>query len=548
MTNSETFKNIVAALIALIVGLVIFQTYNIFVNRTVSWILVKGQFSQDTKVEFFSTTDGINPAPLDSVFVKGKSGIQQAGSNRVNAPWEKLKLVFTNNSDQPNSTVNISSVIIYRAYNDNLVINANQFDSFFDLSSPSVTSNSDSLAIANAGNVNALVSKQTISKPEPMIAFAWALLFSFAVYFIIKHAHWSAIPAFSDMNLGRDISNKHEFGIINGLRGLAALLVLFSHTAPGFHAVQVGLALLFVISGFLLTKPFVIDPGKIYSYYNIEVYLTKRLKRILPMYYLYIFLIYVVALKIDVALRHFIFVQAEGHLWPMTQIFAFYFLLPFILLITSALYRIARILPIVVLALVCYYWIVKMGRWMPFYNGVYYHPFFLYAFLMGVIGSYLQYGFLASSNTLQNIFNRFRWPIGIIALITAVLTIAWSAPVKPPQFILPYISQFYVKCLACLALILFAVNNRNTIYSWIMSNWLFRSVGIVGFSFYILHGLGMQIVLAVQKQLLAMPNPSERSWSFMLMTFVVTYVMSVITYSYVERPFFGFRKRKNNVE
>lgn len=548
MATNKIFKTTIAAFIALTVGIVIFQTYNIFINRNISWILLKGQFIQDTKVEFYSLTDGLDPVLIDSIEVKGKTSLQQAGSHRLNVPWDKLKISFVNNSDTQNTSVAVYSIKIHRTYGKDTYIGANQFHSFFDLTSQVQSPNKQYLKISNASDVESLISAQPLSPTQPLRALTLALLFTLATFFIIKHGLWSSIPAFSDMALGRDISSSHEFGIINGLRGLAALLVLFSHTAPGFHAVQVGLSLLFVISGFLLTKPFVIEPAKIFSYYNIEVYLTKRLKRILPMYYLYIFIIYVVALKVDVALRHFIFMQAEGHLWPMTQIFAFYFLLPFILLITSALYRVARILPVILLSVVCYLWITKMGKWMPFYNGVYYHPFFLYAFLMGVIGSYLQYGFIGNNGSIQNLFNKLRWPIAVTALIITVLTIAWSAPIQPPKFVLPYISQFYIKCLACLVIILLAVNNRNTIFSWIMSNWLFRSVGIVGFSFYILHGLGMKIVLAIQSQLLAIPNPSERSWSFMLMTFAVTYILSVITYSYVERPFFGFRKRKNNVE
>ena len=97
-------------------------------------------------------------------------------------------------------------------------------------------------------------------------------------------------------------------------------------------------------------------------------------------------------------------------------------------------------------------------------------------------------------------------------------------------------------------ILLLSLNTVGTWFNAFMSNWLFRSVGIVGFSFYILHGLGMQIVINVQQQLFNIPDPSHRSWWFTLMAFLVTYLMSVITYSYVERPFFGFRKRANNVE
>jgi len=71
-------------------------------------------------------------------------------------------------------------------------------------------------------------------------------------------------------------------------------------------------------------------------------------------------------------------------------------------------------------------------------------------------------------------------------------------------------------------------------------------VGVIGFSFYILHGLGMQIFEQLQIQYFGSANPGGRSWAFMLGAFCVTYVMSVVSYSFVERPFFGYRGKNTN--
>ena len=49
-----------------------------------------------------------------------------------------------------------------------------------------------------------------------------------------------------------------------------------------------------------------------------------------------------------------------------------------------------------------------------------------------------------------------------------------------------------------------------------------------------------------QQIFLGIPNPSERSWEFFFASLVVTYIMSLITYSYVERPFFGFKKIRSS--
>ena len=244
------------------------------------------------------------------------------------------------------------------------------------------------------------------------------------------------------MSLGNKISSSAEFDSINGIRGLAALMVLFSHTAPGWEALQIGLGLLFVISGFLLAKPFVLNNSKIYNLDYLERYVTKRLKRILPMYYLFVFITYVLTFKFDVALRHFLFVQAEGHLWPMTQIFAFYMLLPFILMISCAAHKLHRLLPLILLAIAVYCAITMMTGWKPFFNGLYHHEFALFAFLMGVLASYIQYDWLSKIEFMRTGNRLIRELVGVFALVLTVLAILWSAPMKPGPEIFKYISQF----------------------------------------------------------------------------------------------------------
>ena len=140
-----------------------------------------------------------------------------------------------------------------------------------------------------------------------------------------------------------------------------------------------------------------------------------------------------------------------------------------------------------------------------------------------------------------------RWSREVLGIVAGLITfyiIAWSAPMKPSPEIFHWVSQFWLKSIVSAAIILLALNTPKTIYQRLISNWLFRSVGVIGFSFYILHGLGMQIFEQIQIQYLASPNAGERSWEFLLGSFCVSYIMAVITYSFVERPFFGYREKK----
>ena len=291
--------------------------------------------------------------------------------------------------------------------------------------------------------------------------------------------------------------------------------------------------------GFLLTKPFVVDPQRIFSLKNIEVFITKRIKRILPMYYVYVFILFGVSFDLESLIRHLIFLQADGHLWPMTQIFVFYMLLPLILIITSAARSIHRIAPPVLLIIACYFGVTSLGDWTPFYNGRSFKEFFLYAFLLGVLSAYIQFDWIARMPALSK---KMLSIIGVFALSVTVLSILWSAPMRPNNIVGHFVAMSWVKAVLSSFIIVLSFNSFGTISHKIMTNPLFRSVGVIGFSFYLLHGLGMGIFTEILRLYYANPIiAGERTWLFVVGSFCVTYPLAVFAYSYIERPFFGQR-------
>ncbi|MEE8508864.1 MAG: acyltransferase family protein, partial [Myxococcota bacterium] len=87
----------------------------------------------------------------------------------------------------------------------------------------------------------------------------------------------------------RDIVNKQptagpNLDALDGIRGLAVLLVLASHT--GAFQLQghggVGVWLFFGLSAFLLTMPFAARPERAASWPDLRHYFARRLRRILP--------------------------------------------------------------------------------------------------------------------------------------------------------------------------------------------------------------------------------------------------------------------------
>ncbi len=520
------------------------------VQETTARVIIKGYFYQDTLVEIYRVSESEKRQLFDSFTIPGQNRRyeQRQGSDNINMPLRELEIRFTKTgprtiADQKLNSV-LTSIQLIKPFQTHFFFNGENVAKFFVANEGELRNNGE-LIFESQGKSVTVNSISEIGRTGWQVVAGIPLLFFFGVLLLARSSRLLSLPAFSDIALGNKISTSREFDTINGLRGMAALLVLLSHTAPGFEALQMGLALLFVISGFLLSKPFVLDNTKIFSWANIEHYLTKRLKRILPMYYFYVFLIYVVALKFDTALRHFFFVQGEGHLWPMPQIFTFYMLLPLVLLATSLCHRLHRFLPITVLVTAIYFAFTSMRGWTPYYNGSGYQQFFLFSFLIGVLASYLQYDLLTKPNIVNTGARWRQETFGLVALLFTFFAIAWSAPLVAPTAIFNWLSQFWVKCLSCGLIILMALNTPNSFYRKIVSNWLFRSVGVIGFSFYILHGLGMQLFEQIQIQYFGVSSGAERSWVFVIGSFSITYCMAILSYSLIERPFFGYRAERS---
>lgn len=518
-----------------------------YFSSTIGRIVLEGKFPVGgvVTIEFENFFGGVVKEKIEFAKIPLRDK-QRVSTHRVNAPVKHVRMEFwldDGKTPAARAVVNLYDVHIDQPFAGSSVISKANLPLFF--SSDSFFGGRDAfIQLTKKSDQTSLSATLESRQSLPQAAWYWAAFPAFFVTFlfflVVRNHRWKDIPAIRDMGLGRHISSTSEFDMINGIRGLAALLVLFSHAAPGFEAVNMGIAILFVISGFLLSKPFVIDSDAIFNGRTIERYLVKRIKRILPMYYSFIFITYVLTLDFNTALRNFLFVEASGHLWPMTQIFTFYMLLPVVLLLTSLLFRIHKALPIVILCAASFLWLEYFSNWQPYYNGRYFKEFYLYAFLLGVAGAYLHF-----STPQTTWFDRLPSSIAGLVLVLLLTAVAWSAPLDPPSIIKPIIVSFYGKCVISLLLIIALLRLSKTWIRWVIANPLFRSVGVIGFSFYLLHGLGMQLANHFLTAIAGIEPSDTRSWTLTLFAFAITYLMSLLTYSYIERPFFGYRERRS---
>ncbi|MDX2308301.1 MAG: acyltransferase [Hyphomicrobium sp.] len=133
---------------------------------------------------------------------------------------------------------------------------------------------------------------------------------------------------------------------LDGLRGLAALLVVVSHFAElagvkvlGSGAAQIGVMIFFALSGYLMGHLYFSAPPTID---NVARFFQRRTARVLPLYYLLVLSslavtlvavhwhYWIYPLKLDAALLHLIPIHGTSVLWTIPVEIHFYLLFPVI--------------------------------------------------------------------------------------------------------------------------------------------------------------------------------------------------------------------------
>jgi len=173
---------------------------------------------------------------------------------------------------------------------------------------------------------------------KPLMSRPWGLIlgipFPFALFFFfyLEQKSWPKIVLFDNLSEKRPATGCN-IDSLDGLRGLAAIMVVADHCWGRFTGLGAGGVLIFMaLSGFLLARPFASDPSRIVSLEKIKQFYARRCRRVLPAYYAYIIVVYLLAGRFDIAIKHFLFLQGAGHLWVIPQEIMFYLLIPFVLL------------------------------------------------------------------------------------------------------------------------------------------------------------------------------------------------------------------------
>ena len=431
------------------------------------------------------------------------------------------------------------------------------------------------------------------------IAWVLPLAHTFIFFLFLTRFKFREYPAFADIS-GKVSSSGTNYGALDGMRGLAALTVLGEHTGIFKGTGWLGILWFFCLSGFLLSMPFVQEPKRAVSFSYMCGYIARRLKRVLPMFYVMITLLFLFRGRVVEAFRHYCFVQADGVLWTVPQELFFYFWLPFIMLavylcchaggrlsaaalIFGVMLFAFRTLPIrwtpveycfwgcfIALCLIVLFSgrAIDVGKALAalvlleltyisfrylsmdvigFYgNGIRTHAR-IGSFLCGVMFAYL--GSLAADAVKRHAdkwpwarpvnFSKYGLILYFVLLALSLWTLAFLANIglPLPKWLVDFHPRWYPGVFSFLSgiLILLAVFAGTSRFSAIVGCLPLKAMGVVSFSFYLLHPLVIDIVKALNAALFNRVQLSHLG--MFVIAGVLTYILSTITYTWIERPF-----------
>ncbi len=379
-----------------------------------------------------------------------------------------------------------------------------------------------------------VVSTKSIYKASPFIAYGLPLIFSAALFTFLLNLNFSSLGVYQDI-FNKQPSTGGKIEALDGLRGLAILMVVADHT----HGRLVGLGatgvwIFMTLSGFLLARPFVQDPEKVFSKNYLVHFYSRRVRRIIPIYYLYITAVYLLTKHFDIAIRHFLFLQGDGHLWVVPQEMLFYLLVPGIMTVNFILIRINPVLAVVNLLFMAVLANELLDTHVISLYGMARQSlrFFLGVFLTGIFCSYLYYSIFATSGLREANRAKSIFSVSGIALILFFLlgstTYLWGGHRVFAQEYFQWYSY------AAGLLIFCVMASGGTTLEKILCFLPLRAIGLVSLSLYLLHPLVLQIIY---KGVFYYTGTHPTGSLLFFSTLGMSYLAACFTYTYIERPF-----------
>lgn len=344
---------------------------------------------------------------------------------------------------------------------------------------------------------------------------------------------------------------------LDGVRGLAVIIVLLSHTSgrdqvlhPGLDFLgigHVGVYLFFVLSGYLLMNNLLIEFNNHRSI-SLKKYFVRRFFRIAPLYYLvitYVFISQIYSGEINTKylhindgwqgyIKHLIFYKGDSVFWTIpTEIF-FYLLLPFIFILFIRFQERWLILLSAVVIFFSFWTLLSIlkivdGIPQPKIIDIKQGSQFLEVFLIGCLAAFLKEQRWFNQTFLSN------KGLIIINLSTIILLLATLVFVSK-SFLFFERSYYDLRWFSIVYGMIFSLmvmaGQKKGMLNKIFSNKFLVISGLLGFSIYLTHFEVIRIVNLFD---------IEPQFRFII-SMLFTYSLSFFLYMLVEKPFIDVSK------
>ena len=336
---------------------------------------------------------------------------------------------------------------------------------------------------------------------------------------------------------------------LDGLRGLAVLLVLLSHMS--LHRINLiepldfsgigksGVFLFFALSAFLLTwQALQFDNGVMQSGQYWLGYAIRRIARIYPLYLVALTISFALfasgqnvnpkITSLEQLLNHILLRDGQHIFWAIPVEFKYYILLPLVTFMLAISYKQHAILPVLIalatITIINYKWPPNETE----NNSIILMPY-LGIFIIGSLGAVYSHLAVNKDSVME--------VLGWVCLIIALLSIpsVWRALIDPHATNQIFHSHFLIYGAVWTTTIISATSATRFAAFFEFAPLCF--LGRISFSIYLWHYLIVQFI--------ARDISIHPSLQFLLV-FMLTLPISWLSYRLIERPFINWSHKKTN--
>jgi peptidoglycan/LPS O-acetylase OafA/YrhL len=437
--------------------------------------------------------------------------------------------------EQP-GTVRLYQMTVAGTFVKDAVLSAADIFRLFSSHAPDTVVRLDQEAVTiQTGQDSYIICKEPLLHSHFLLRYGLPSAFALLAFLLLRQTEFSRLAPFADLHGRRSSTGKHIHAL-DGLRGLAVIMVVADHTWGRFTGLGAsGVWIFMTLSGFLIARPFIQQPKRAVSLSYLSHFFIRRVKRILPVYCTYIFMVFICSGRLDEAVLHLLFLKGSGHLWVVPQEMFFYLLTPALMLLSCLLLRSRpqAVIPVLIVLMLAAnrfldkHVIALLGMdnsWLRLYLGV---------FLAGVIASWLYHGIWLEKIRPELRLQCRPWAAGATIALLLFFSLCseehlWGGKRIFTQMYFPWFGA------AAAVLILAALAAEESTAARFLSSLPLRALSLVSFSVYIFHTLILDILrkgaeLYCGRHLTGAP--------LFILTLFWSYLFACITYSLIERPF-----------